>query len=131
MGKFNRESWMDGAGFDDLARGGGPAAWVPAADVLEGEDGFTITVELPGLTLDDVTLELRGDRLLVYGRRPEAKPAGKTRHHVVERPTGPFARTFTLGSGVRSGDVAATLRHGLLTITLKKTGPRRRSIPVD
>jgi len=133
MGKFNTVSWTESAGFEDpTGRVGGPgAAWVPTADVLECEDGFTIVVELPGLTLDDVTLELKANQLLVYGRMPDEKRPGKTRHHVVERPTGPFARAFTLGSGVRAGDIAATLRHGLLTITLKKSGPRRRSIPVE
>ncbi|MEF2230416.1 MAG: Hsp20/alpha crystallin family protein [Pseudodesulfovibrio sp.] len=133
MGKFNRVSWMEGAGFEDAAgRVGGPsAAWTPTADVLESDDGFVIVVELPGLTLDDITLEIKGNQIILFGRTPDEKRPGGTRHHVVERPTGPFARAFTLDRAVRAGDVAATLRHGLLTITLKKAAPRRRSIPVE
>jgi HSP20 family protein len=133
MGKLNQDDWMGVNGFDKgTAREGtgcGPA-WTPAADVLEDEDGFTILVELPGLTLDDVTVELRDGRLLVYGKRPGTKRPGDTRYHVVERPRGTFARGFTLSRNVRPEDIRATLKHGLLTITLKKAGPRRRSIPI-
>ena len=133
MGKLNQSEWMGVNGFGkDTARdgtGSGPA-WAPVADVLEGGDGFTILVELPGLTLDDVAVELRDGRLLVFGKRPAARLSGEVRHHVVERPTGPFARTFTLGRSVRPDDIRATLKNGLLTITLKKAGPRRRSIPI-
>lgn len=133
MGKYNRVTWMDDAGFDGGAdRLRRPATtWTPTADVLESEDGFTIVVELPGLTLDDVTVEFKGNHLVIYGRAPETPHPGPTRHHVVERPTGPFARAFALGPGVRAEDIAASLRHGLLTVTLKKGAPRRRSIPVD
>jgi len=133
MGKYNRVSWMDDADFDDAAgRLNGPATlWQPTADVLESEDGFTLLVELPGMTLDDVTVELKGNQLVIFGRKPEEKQRGPVRHHVVERPSGPFARAFTLSSGVRPEDIAATLKNGLLTITLKKAGPRRRTIPVD
>ncbi|MDD3312249.1 Hsp20/alpha crystallin family protein [Pseudodesulfovibrio sp.] len=132
MGKYNRVSWMDAADFDDTAgRLNRPAIlWQPTADVLESEDGFILLVELPGMTLADVTVELKGNQLIVFGHKPEEKQRGPVRHHVVERPSGPFARAFTLGSGVRAEEIAATLKDGLLTITLKKAAPRRRSIPV-
>ena len=133
MGKLKQNDWMGGGGFETVpgreGTGSGPA-WTPAADVLEDGDGFTILVELPGLTLDDVTVELRDGRLLVFGKRPGTRPSGEVRHHVVERPNGPFARAFTLSRNVRPDDIRATLKHGLLTITLKKAGPRRRSIPI-
>lgn len=132
MGKSNQNPWMAAGGYDNGAgcEGGSGAVWMPAADVLEDEGGFTIQVELPGMTLDDVTVELRGGQLLVFGTRSCPKRTERPRHHVVERPRGPFARAFTLGRNVQPGDIRAVLKHGLLTITLKKANPRRRSIPI-
>ncbi|WP_419786469.1 Hsp20/alpha crystallin family protein [Pseudodesulfovibrio sp.] len=133
MGKFNRVSWMEGADFEESANGlnGHPSLWQPAADVLESENHFLIQVELPGMTLDDVTVELKGHQLVIYGRIPDAKQEGVFRHHVVERPVGRFARAFNIGSHVNPDDISATLKNGLLTLTLEKKEPRSRSIPVD
>jgi HSP20 family protein len=120
----------------DREIGGTGRCWVPAADVLECADRVVITVELPGMTIDDVAVEVRGQDLWVRGVAPGGT-ADVIRHHAVERPGGPFARRFALaglcsGAGETVGrEVSAVLRHGLLTVTLMKTRPLRRRIPVD
>lgn len=130
MGKSDMGPWSGLIEFDERARPCEPGCrWSPAADVLETEDAFTIVVELPGLTLDDVSLELRGKTLRIHGTGPDVTVGG-ARHHVVERPKGRFSRTFTLGFPMAESDVAATLGHGLLTITVTKPASRRRTIPV-
>ncbi|ADU61409.1 MAG: Hsp20/alpha crystallin family protein [Pseudodesulfovibrio sp.] len=146
MGKLNAPPWAGMADMEVRTTGGhGVAArcWSPVADVMERADGFVITVELPGMTLDDVAVELRGSDLWVYGTTPADGCGAVVRHHAVERPRGPFARRFALagllvcsevgpGSGQATGqNVSAVLKDGLLTVTLKKVRPVRRSIRID
>lgn len=104
----------------------GPQGWAPAVDVCETADAFLITAELPGLTRDQIHIELHDGRLTLHGRR-DARVACE-QYHQVERGHGEFARSFTLPPTVDAGDVTADLRDGVLTITVRKgpdAGPRR------
>jgi HSP20 family protein len=155
MGKMETPPWtgMTELGTrDDLGAGlcGGVCAgcWTPVADLLERDDAFVLQVELPGMSLDNVIVELKGRDLWICGATPRGKDAVEpvcgpsvrgqetasrtvVRHHVVERARGPFARRFVLPCAVSRDDIRAVLRHGLLTVTLKKGGGARRSIPVE
>jgi HSP20 family protein len=107
----------------------GPQGWVPAVDVCETADAFLITAELPGITRDQVHIELHDGRLTLHGRR-DARVACE-QYHQVERGHGEFARTFTLPPSVDAGAIAADLKDGVLTITVQKRpedGPRRVAI---
>lgn len=100
--------------------------WLPAVDVCETATAFILTAELPGLTTDQVRIEIHDGRLTLQGRRDARVPCEQ--YHQVERGHGEFSRTFTLPSGVDAGRVAADLKNGVLTITVPKTadrGPRR------
>jgi Molecular chaperone (small heat shock protein) len=46
----------------------------PLADVIETDDGFLVLVELPGLEREDVSLEVHGNELAVFGERKPPKP---------------------------------------------------------
>ncbi|MUM77110.1 Hsp20 family protein [Pseudodesulfovibrio sp. F-1] len=139
MGKGNAPPWAEMAGLgaaNRADRGGVGRCWVPAADVLECADRVVIVVELPGISLEDVTVEVRGQDLWVHGTAP-GRTEGVVRHHVVERAVGPFARRFALaglcaGAGESvGGEISAVFRGGLLTVTLLKSRSARRRIPVD
>ncbi len=144
MGKLNRNLWMfaeeDRERLDRLLRergpmGGGEGAyvWQPQADVLETEAEWVIQIELPGLTLDEVVLEVTGRDLVVYGERRFVKDAGGgPAYHTLERSYGPFARGFVLPKGLDAAAVRAVLRDGLLTVTVPKRpqAPAARQIPI-
>lgn len=106
----------------DGPQGAGPGRfWQPAADVLETAEAFVILVELPGLRREDIGLEVRGQRLILYGERRMELEAPAT-HHRVERGHGPFARAFTLGRDIRAEAIEAACKDGLLTVTIPKLG---------
>jgi HSP20 family protein len=116
-------------------RGETGCCWVPVADVMECVDGYVVQVELPGLTLDDVTVELKGRDLWVYGTTPDPdardpERTRPTRYQLLERPRGSFARRFSLAGSVGRTDIRAVLKDGLLTVTLRKSPVRRRTIPI-
>jgi HSP20 family protein len=104
----------------------GPQGWIPAMDLCETADAFILTAELPGVTREQVRIDVREGRLTVQGRR-EARVACE-QYHQVERGHGEFARSFILPQAVETAGIVADLKDGLLTITVPKAanaGPRQ------
>jgi len=91
----------------------------PAFNVWEDDSRFFAEAEIPGLTMDDVEVVVMGNELTVKGERKDAARAGVT-HHRRERGVGSFARTLRLPVEIDTDKVEATLRKGVLTITLPK-----------
>ncbi|MEM7811113.1 MAG: Hsp20/alpha crystallin family protein [Planctomycetota bacterium] len=103
------------------ARTDGAAALYPPVDVAEGEDGYELIFDLPGLSSDAIDLELRAEGLHIAGTRPEwSDDAGHTLHRV-ERTTGPFERTVPLPAGADPEQIEATYRDGVLKVAIAKT----------
>ena len=97
---------------------GGPQGWAPAVDLYETASAFVFTAELPGLSRDQVKIEVRDGRLTIRGRR-DARVSCE-QYHQVERGHGEFMRTFVLSHPVNGEGVTADLTDGVLTITVPK-----------
>ena len=102
-----------------------PGAWAPPADVCETADAVVVRVELPGVAADDVEVVLTGHALRVTGAKKSRAPRGRVTHLCSERAYGKFCRTVPLRRPVRTRGAQATLRDGLLTVTLPKLDDRR------
>lgn len=105
-------------------------AWSPAVDLYETPDHYILMVELAGLTIADLDIQVRHDSVTVSGRRPPplVKPENYLR---VERGHGAFSRTFAFPHAIDAAAVNADLREGVLTVMLPKTRaaePRRVAI---
>ena len=94
--------------------------WVPAVDVEETADELVLTAELPGLTRDDVELELENNILTIRGERTEQRSSEERRYHVWERRFGSFQRSFTLPRTVSAEGILAEFEGGLLRVHLPK-----------
>ncbi len=118
-----------------LGEGDRPAtagAWSPALDVEENDDGFTLHVELPGTSPDDVEITLEENVLTIQGERrfynEEQDTSGFRR---IERRFGRFHRAVRLPDRVDGDRVEATFQDGLLEIAVPKAEeakPRRISV---
>lgn len=105
--------------------------WSPALDLCETEDNFVVMADLPGITKEDLTLELNGDTLELKGERKVKQDSG--RYHVSERMSGAFDRTLVLPDGIDRDNVQANFKDGILEIILPKTQgfkPRKLAIEV-
>lgn len=95
-------------------------SWIPPVDIVETDSAFVATVDLPGLTKDDVDLSLEENVLTLSGQRTkEAVEEGKLRR--VERVFGSFSRSFTVPRGVDPSKVTAKFENGVLALTLPKS----------
>jgi HSP20 family protein len=97
-----------------------PDSWAPMVDVTESEQGFHVSVELPGVDQEDVAVEVTGNRLTIAGRRRQAKERHGERPFFRERSFGPFERKILLPCGAVEDDFLVTFRLGVLTVTLLK-----------
>lgn len=104
----------------------------PLADVVETADGFLIMVELPGLEREDVSLEVHGSELAIFGeRKPPADLAGVA-FQSMERSYGCFSRRFALPMEIDPPSVEARMRAGLLHVFVPKrvAKPENRTISI-
>jgi HSP20 family protein len=104
--------------------------WVPPVDLMERNERYVLTVELPGFTRADVTIEVVEQVLTVRGTRP-AEVAGAERYQQLERGQGAFSRSFRFAHPIASNEITADMRDGVLTVTIPKAAASRRHIEVS
>jgi HSP20 family protein len=95
-------------------------AWAPALDISERKDAYLVTVELPGVKLDDLTITLEDGMLTIQGERQFAEDSSDQQFHRVERRYGAFRRSITLPTHVQADAVEASFEDGVLQIVVPK-----------
>lgn len=115
-----------------------PAAFrergTPPMNVSESENQYLVTIDLPGLDVKDVAIELMGNQLHIKGeRRWDEEQKGKEFHRVESR-YGAFSRVLTLPENARidRDAIEATFQKGILSIRIPKVEPTPASrIPIQ
>lgn len=97
-------------------------SWTPAIDVYETAEHYVVSAELPGLSREQINLELASSRLTIQGERIEGTGEG-VRYHQVERGHGAFSRTFEFADPIDATKVSAEFSAGVLRVTLPKVPP--------
>jgi HSP20 family protein len=125
--------------FDQIVRQtwGSSAGFVPAAEIhLDGQD-VMISLELPGVDIEnDVSVEVADNRLVVSGERrsrSETKDEKSRDWLVREMRYGAFRREFALPDGLSADDVQASYEHGILTLRVRnivKGPPKPVKVPI-
>ncbi len=111
------------------------AAFVPRVDVFycgeETPQRAVVKVELPGVEVDAVNLEIRGRALVITGERPVRDTEGTT-YQQVELPSGPFRRVVELSVDVRADEAQATYEDGILKVELPvRLDQGARQVPIE
>jgi HSP20 family protein len=120
--------------FDTPANGNGSTLrrWMPAMDLVEADEHFVLTADLPGLTENDVSIEVDDRVLTVSGERKANHETTKDGYHRVERAFGTFSRSLTLPKGVNAEAVEANFENGVLEIRIPKPEqPKPRKIAIS
>ena len=117
-----------------LSEGNGRAqgqSWVPTLDVWETEDSVFYAFDLPGLTEDQIAVEIESGALTVSAHRQRERKADSERFQRFERRHGMFSRTVGLPQGVTEDSIEASYTNGVLEIRVPKPEqpkPKRISI---
>jgi HSP20 family protein len=96
-------------------------AWTPRLDLVEREDAFVARMDLPGLKVEDISVEMENNRLVVRGDRKHEEKTEKEDYVRMERSYGSFYRSFTLPRNVDPEHIDAAFDAGVLTLTFPKT----------
>jgi HSP20 family protein len=95
-------------------------AWAPALDISERKDAYLVTVELPGVDVDDLEITLEDGLLTIQGERHFAHDSSEQQFHRVERRYGAFRRSITLPAHVMAEGIQASFEDGVLQILVPK-----------
>ena len=90
-------------------------------DLKETNTTFVATASLPGYAPDEIAVEITGGVVSIRAEHTAEQEEQDGTWHLHERRTGKILRSFTLPAPVRQDDAQATLRDGVLTVTLPKT----------
>jgi len=105
--------------------------WVPAVDIKENDDHFTIVADIPGVAPEDIEVQMENGVLTIKGERETEKTEEKDDFKHIERSFGSFYRRFSLPEGADPDSIEAKSNNGVLEITInkqEKTEPRKISV---
>jgi HSP20 family protein len=100
--------------------------FIPAVDIFETPQALVLVADMPGVAGDKVTIDLKENLLKIYGQ--VSPPAEKQVILAQEYNVGDYYREFQVGELVDKDKIEASVRNGVLTLTLpkaEKAKPRR------
>lgn len=107
--------------------------WIPAMDLVETGDQYVLHADLPGVSEQDINIELDAGVLKISGERNASSTEEKHGYRRIERSYGSFSRSLTLPDGVDANAVRASYDNGVLEVRIPKpeqVKPRKVTIAV-
>jgi HSP20 family protein len=92
--------------------------WSPQVEAFERDGKLIVRADLPGLTKDDINVDITDDAIRIRGERRQEREENKEGYYRSERSYGSFYREIPLPSGINREEANATFRHGVLEITI-------------
>jgi HSP20 family protein len=122
---------------DDLTRlpisSRSTAVWAPPLEIFERGDELVVRADLPGLSKDNVNVDVENGVLTVSGERRQDYEDSREGYYRSERRYGTFSRSIPLPEGIDEADCKATFKDGVLEVTMPKPKgepSRRRRIDI-
>ncbi|MFQ5878014.1 MAG: Hsp20/alpha crystallin family protein [Acidobacteriota bacterium] len=107
------------------------SAWYPPVDIYEEDDRIVVRAELPGVSKDDIDVNVESGTITLRGEKKQEKKVDSDNVYRVERFYGSFSRSFALPSTIDPGKIEARYKDGVLEVVLPKAEearPRRISV---
>jgi HSP20 family molecular chaperone IbpA len=92
--------------------------YIPAVDILEDANSVQLLADMPGVSKDNLDIQIEKDTLQIHGKRPRAFDREGT---YAEMPARDYYRAFTLGEDIDRENIAASISNGVLKIVLHKS----------
>ncbi len=94
--------------------------WSPAVDIFETADSIVMKAELPGVSRDNIDIQVQDNTLMLKGERKFEREVKEENYLRIERSYGAFQRAFTLPTVVQRDKIKATFKDGVLEVTMPK-----------
>jgi HSP20 family protein len=94
--------------------------WTPTSDIYETDDQIKICLDLPGMSREQIDIQLTGNNTLTIRGERKFEEVDKAKYHRVERFYGNFTRSFVLPTNVEADKITATFKDGVLELVLPK-----------
>jgi HSP20 family protein len=114
-------------------RGSSSMMWSPPIEISEKDGQLTVRAELPGITKEDVKVELSPEGLTISGERKQEEEERQGDFYRSERSYGAFTRTIPLPEDAQIDNAKATFENGVLTVSIPvpESKRRRREVPIE
>jgi HSP20 family protein len=97
-------------------------SWSPATNIVEDAQGYALRFDLPGMTKEDIDINVEKGVLEVSGERQIVNVDDENvKNHRLESFVGRFSRSFRLPDHVDPSSVTATYKHGVLEVRLARS----------
>lgn len=120
--------------FNDFSKDFGTSNLVPRVDISDDANQIYINAELPGLTQDDVKVTVADGVLTIRGEKKHEEKQEERNYYRIERRFGEFVRQFALPENIKSSEIKAEFKNGVLGITIPKAmpeKPKELEIPIN
>jgi len=107
--------------FEQGGTGWGIASFTPHVNLAETDEGYEVTIELPGMKPEEVNVELREGSLWITGEKKEEKEEKGKTFHTIERRSGEFRRMIPFAVPVDEGKIDAVFEEGILKVQIPKS----------
>lgn len=108
-----------------------PSAFAPTFNVVEREDGYYITADVPGVREEDIDVTVQDNYLVVSGSRNSEERKEGDSYYVYERRYGNFSRAFALPENADPESVEGNMKDGVLEVKVgKRESAKPRKIPL-
>jgi len=117
-------SW--GSPFASVSRAAGAADWTPAVDAFQRGNEFIIRADVPGMTRNDLSVEIGDDSITIRGERKHDEHGEDEGMYWSERSYGTFYRVVPLPPGAIADSAKAKFNNGVLEVTVQAPSPETR-----
>jgi HSP20 family protein len=101
----------------------------PSANIIREESGYKIQLAVPGLTKDQIKIELNDDQLVITG--PAVDKETQLKYVRKEFDSNGFKRVFRLHKNANAAAMTASFEHGILTIVIPDAAPETVKINIQ
>jgi HSP20 family protein len=107
--------------------------WTPDVEMFRRDNTLVVRADVPGMTKNDVTVEVFDGQVVLRGERKQEKEEKKEGYYRAERTFGAFYRTLPLPEGARVDEAKATIKDGVLEVIVPtaKVDEKKRTLAIE
>lgn len=107
--------------------------WTPDVEMFRRDNAIVVRADVPGMTKNDVTVEVTDGQVVLRGERKQEKEEKKEGFYRAERTYGAFLRTLPLPEGVKVDEAKATIKDGVLEVIVPAPKPeeKKRTLAIE